>query len=84
MLFLHLKQFCSVSLEKFVGVQYFHTFLSFLTKASVQIVMETRIINLLTYFNFTCVTSSILPMVCNKLAFFNIQKQTKASIGTEL
>ena len=41
-------------------------------------------IKLLTYFNFTCVTSSMLPMVCNKLALFYIQKQIKASIGTEL
>ena len=50
---------------------------------------ETRYllhIKLLTYFNFTCVTSisSILPMVCNKLASFYIQKQIKASIGTEM
>ena len=76
MLLLHLKQFCSVSLEKFVGIQYFHTFLSFLKKAGAQIVMETRIINLLTYFNFTCVTSSILPMVCIKLVFF-LHSETK-------
>ena len=43
MLWLSLKPLF-LNIEKFAGVQYFHT-LSFLTIADVHVVMETRIIN---------------------------------------